>query len=257
MAGLYLIGFAAPAFEAAACYVGETADPVRNVPRAMRVSALMALVYFVLLPVVWLGVAGAERADQRPDAVPGADVCAPAGRRVQGRRHLVPDVQHVPRHTPAAGGRVPHLVADGRGRPAAARPGPPLPDGHPLGGDAADGGDVRRLPAGRRPGLDDRRRQPDLPDRNRAPQRRRVAAAAGRAGEARPYRAPDRAISLGVAAALAWAAATVLGFAQFGLPTVLFGLALAYSGAAFYALRRRQDRGARGRPGCAFPCTPN
>ena len=35
MAGLYLIGFAAPAFEAAACHVGETRDPKRNVPRAM------------------------------------------------------------------------------------------------------------------------------------------------------------------------------------------------------------------------------
>src|SRR4051794_6876162 len=34
MAGLYLIGFAAPAFEAATCHVGETKDPARNVPRA-------------------------------------------------------------------------------------------------------------------------------------------------------------------------------------------------------------------------------
>ena len=38
MAGLYLIGFAAPAFEAAACHVGETIDPNRNVPRAMLAS---------------------------------------------------------------------------------------------------------------------------------------------------------------------------------------------------------------------------
>ena len=38
MAGLYLIGFAAPAFEAAACHVGETIDPERNVPRAMLAS---------------------------------------------------------------------------------------------------------------------------------------------------------------------------------------------------------------------------
>ena len=34
MAGLYLIGFAAPAFEAAACHVGETIDP--NAQRAAR-----------------------------------------------------------------------------------------------------------------------------------------------------------------------------------------------------------------------------
>ena len=58
MAGLYLVGFAAPAFEAAACHVGETVDPARNVPRAMFASAGMATIYFIFLPVVWLGVLG-------------------------------------------------------------------------------------------------------------------------------------------------------------------------------------------------------
>ena len=60
MAGLYLIGFAAPAFEAAACHVGETIDPNRNVPRAMLAAAVMAGIYFIVLPVVWLGVLGPE-----------------------------------------------------------------------------------------------------------------------------------------------------------------------------------------------------
>src|SRR3954462_11168525 len=59
MAGLYLIGFAAPAFEAAACHVGETIDPERNVPRAMFAAAGMATIYFVVLPVIWLGTLGA------------------------------------------------------------------------------------------------------------------------------------------------------------------------------------------------------
>ena len=58
MAGLYLIGFAAPAFEAAACHVGETIDPNKNVPRAMFASAGMATLYFLVLPVIWLGVFG-------------------------------------------------------------------------------------------------------------------------------------------------------------------------------------------------------
>src|SRR5581483_5009298 len=58
MAGLYLIGFGAPAFEAAACHVGETVNPVRNVPRAMLASGIMAAVYFVALPVIWLGALG-------------------------------------------------------------------------------------------------------------------------------------------------------------------------------------------------------
>ena len=35
MAGLYLVGFGAPAFEAATCHVGETINPARNVPLAM------------------------------------------------------------------------------------------------------------------------------------------------------------------------------------------------------------------------------
>ena len=45
MAGLYLIGFTAPAFEAAACHVGETKDPNRNIPRAMLAAAFMAGIY--------------------------------------------------------------------------------------------------------------------------------------------------------------------------------------------------------------------
>ena len=71
MAGLYLIGFAAPAFEAAACHVGETTTPTRNVPRAMFASAGMATVYFVVLPVVWLGVLGPRRrsSGDLPDAL--------------------------------------------------------------------------------------------------------------------------------------------------------------------------------------------
>src|SRR4029077_3460993 len=60
MAGLYLIGFAAPAFEAATCHVGETVHPERNVPRAMLASGGMSAFYFVLLPVIWLGVLGLE-----------------------------------------------------------------------------------------------------------------------------------------------------------------------------------------------------
>src|SRR5580765_1586913 len=58
MAGLYLVGFAAPAFEAAACHVGETIDPNRNIPRDMYASAGMATLYFLVLPVIWLGVFG-------------------------------------------------------------------------------------------------------------------------------------------------------------------------------------------------------
>ena len=64
MAGLYLIGFTAPAFEAAACHVGETKDPNRNVPRAMLAAAAMAGIYFIVLPLVWLGVLGPDKLGQ-------------------------------------------------------------------------------------------------------------------------------------------------------------------------------------------------
>jgi amino acid transporter len=60
MAGLYLIGFAAPAFEAAACHVGETVNPERNVPRAIYASGATSLLYFVVLPVILLGVLGSH-----------------------------------------------------------------------------------------------------------------------------------------------------------------------------------------------------
>jgi diguanylate cyclase (GGDEF)-like protein len=43
-----------------------------------------------------------------------------------------------------------------------------------------------------------------------------------------------------------WLVSTVLGFQQFGLPVVLFGLALAYSGSLFYAWRSWTDRRAAG-----------
>jgi diguanylate cyclase (GGDEF)-like protein/PAS domain S-box-containing protein len=49
-------------------------------------------------------------------------------------------------------------------------------------------------------------------------------------------------IVAGLVAAGCWAVSAVLGFEQFGLPTVVFGVALSYSGAALYALRVWQDR---------------
>ncbi len=60
MAGLYLVGFAAPAFEQAACHVGETIDPNKNVPRAIFASAGLASLYFIVLPIIWLGALGPD-----------------------------------------------------------------------------------------------------------------------------------------------------------------------------------------------------
>ena len=68
---------------------------------------------------------------------------------------------------------------------------------------------------------------------------------------ARPYRAPRGTIMLGVIAASIWLIAAILGFQQFGLPTVVFGLALAYSGAVLYAWRIIEDRRRAGLPAIA------
>jgi signal transduction histidine kinase len=59
---------------------------------------------------------------------------------------------------------------------------------------------------------------------------------------ARPYRAPRGTVVLGVGASAVWGISTLLGFEQFGLPTVLAGLGLAYSGSVLYAFRCWSDR---------------
>ena len=127
MAGLYLVGFAAPAFEAATCHVGETKDPARNVPRAVFASGAMAGLFFVVLPVVWLGSRGSGGDGRRADGHPRPHVRAPARRRRQGRRDLVPDRQHVHGHAAAARRRLAHPVAALRGRSAPALVGQPEP----------------------------------------------------------------------------------------------------------------------------------
>lgn len=58
MAAIYLIAFSAPAFENALCYVRDTNDPEKNVPRAAYASALISALYYIIIPIVWLGVLG-------------------------------------------------------------------------------------------------------------------------------------------------------------------------------------------------------
>ncbi|EIF34921.1 signal transduction histidine kinase [Burkholderia sp. Ch1-1] len=251
MAGLYLIGFAAPAFEAAACHVGETKNPEKNVPRAMKASALMAMVYFVVLPVIWLGTLGPEPLGQDLGQVLGPTFApvfgalaksaaiwfmmfnmfhgtvqplAGAARtlsqladdglapRVLGYRSRR-DVPVVATLLTAALALVFLLIGDPIWLVAAA-------NFNYLIGIAAPSVAVWLL----------RRNAPDA---------------------ARSYRAPRFTIGLGLVSAAVWGAATILGFEQFGLPTVVFGLAMAYSGAALYAWRKWEDRRRAGLPGFA------
>ncbi len=251
MAGLYLIGFAAPAFEAAACHVGETRDPKRNVPRAMWASAGMATLYFVVLPVVWLGVLG--RGPLELDNL--ASVLGPTFAPLLGGAAMTAAIWFMVFNMfhgtlqPLAGAArtLSQLAEDGL-----------LPRTLAVRLRATDAPIVAIVLTGSLAILFVLIGTPlwllaaanltyligiCLPSvavwllRRNEPARER------------PYRAPRGTIMLGVTAAAVWGFATLLGFQQFGLPTVLAGLGLAYAGAGLYAARTWADRRREGKPG--------
>ena len=256
MAGLYLIGFAAPAFEAAACHVGEMRDHERNLPRAMYASAGMATLYFLVLPVVWLGVLG-------PASLTG-DLAATLGptfapllfgaAKAAAIWFMVLNMFHGTL-TPLSGasrtlsqlsedGLLPRTLASrNRARCTVGR--------NPV--DRRDGDAVL---AGRRPGVGDRGSQLHLPHRDRPAQRRRMAAAKERTRPA-SARTVRRAGPSGSAfiAALVWLLTTVLGFEQFGLPTVLVGLGVGVLGLCRLRVAALAATTAVSRDGFADRCT--
>ncbi|MDN7917832.1 ATP-binding protein [Burkholderia gladioli] len=251
MAGLYLVGFAAPAFEAAACHAGETKQPERNVPRAMKASAALASIYFVALPIVWLGTLGARPLGGDLGQVLGPTFAPLFGALAKPAAlwFMMFNMFHGTIQPLAGAARTLSQIADDGFAPRwlSVRNRRDVPVyatlatagvaivflliGDPIWlvaaanftyliGIAAPSIAVWLL----------RRNAPDAP---------------------RPYRAPRHMIGLGVAAAVVWLMATVLGFEQFGLPTVVFGLAMAYSGAVVYAWRCWEDRRRAGLPGLA------
>jgi two-component system, sensor histidine kinase len=242
MAGLYLVGFAAPAFEAAACHVGETIDPNRNVPRAMYASAGMATLYFLILPVIWLGVIGPESLSGDLAVTLGPTFAPLFG--ALGKSCAIGFMMFNMFHgtlAPLTGvartlsqlsedGLLPELFAR-RTRSdcpwvaiviTAGAAVSFLLIGDPVWLVAA--ANFTYLIGIALPSVAVwllRRDQPALP---------------------RPYRAPRGTIALGLFAAVMWGVATIVGFQQFGLPTVILGLVLAYSGAALYSWRKWMDR---------------
>ena len=249
MAGLYLIGFAAPAFEAAGCHVGETIDPVRNVPRAFYASAGMAGLFFVAVPIVWLGVIGPHGLEGDLASTLGPTLSPLLGGMARGAAVwlIVLNMFHGTLQPLAGASRtLSQLAEDGLlPRLFALRTATDVPWvatgatagmsiiflllGDPVWLIAA--ANLTYLIGIALPSVAVwllRRHSPDL---------------------VRPYRASRGMIGLGLVAAGAWGLSAVLGFQQFGLPTVVFGVALAYSGTALYALRLWQDRRADGRRG--------
>jgi diguanylate cyclase (GGDEF)-like protein len=246
MAGLYLIGFAAPAFEAATCHVGETRNHEKEVPRAIFASAGIASLYFIILPVVWLGALG-------PQALTGdlASVLGPtfapllgAGAKAAALWFMVFNMFHGTLQPLAGASRtLSQLSEDGLlPRSWAWRNRYDCPWVATL---LTAGMSLALLVSGDPPAVIAaanltylisicmpsvavwllRRHAPMMP---------------------RPWRAPRYTIGLGLVAAAAWAAATLLGFQQFGLKYVLLGLALAYSGSLAYSWRTWRDRQSSG-----------
>ena len=246
MAGLYLIGFAAPAFEAAACHVGETIDPNRNVPRAMYASAGMATLYFLILPVIWLGVIGPAGLSGDLAITLGPTFAPLFG--ALGKSCAIGFMMFNMFHgtlAPLTGvartlsqlsedGLLPELFAR-RTRTDCPWVAIVITAGAAIGflliGDPVwlvAAANFTYLIGIALPSVAVwllRRDQPSM---------------------VRPYRAPRGTIALGVIAAIAWGVATIVGFQQFGMPTVILGLVLAYSGAVLYAWRKWMDRRAAG-----------
>lgn len=249
MAGLYLIGFAAPAFEAAACHVGETKDPNKNIPRAMLASAFMAGIYFIALPVVWLGVLGPDALGKDLAMILGPTFAPLLGSfgKAAAIWFVMLNMFHGTLQPLAGAARTMSQLADDgllprflslRYKPtdcpwaATAMTASAaiifLLMGDPVWMIAA--ANFTYLIGICMPNIAAWLLRRDMPD------------------AVRPYRAPKGTIMLGVMAAAIWLLASILGFQQFGLPTVVFGLVLAYSGAGLYARRMIEDRRRAGLP---------
>jgi two-component system, sensor histidine kinase len=248
MAGLYLIGFAAPAFEQSTCHVGETINPNRNVPRAIFASAGLASLYFIVLPVVWLGTLGPATLGKELALVLGPTFAPLLGGAAKGVAiwFMILNMFHGTM-APLAGaartlaqlaedGLLPEIMAK-RSRTDAPWVATIITAGmatvflfigDPIWLIAA--ANLTYLIGISMPNIAVWLLRRDVPEM------------------ARPYRAPPGTIVLGLSAAGVWTLTTVLGFQQFGLPTVLAGFAFAYSGTLLYAWRKMSDRRKEGLP---------
>jgi diguanylate cyclase (GGDEF)-like protein len=250
MAGLYLVGFAAPAFEAATCHVGEMRDPVRSLPRAVFASGAMAGLFFIVLPLVWLGTIGTAGMSGGLSETLGPTF-APllAGVAKSAAIWFMVSNMFMGTLQPLAGASrtLSQLAEDGllprswakRSRRhdvpwvttfiTAAFAIAALLLGVPTWMIAA--ANFAYLISIALPSIAVWLLRRNEPERER------------------PWRAPRGTVMLGVIAAGCWFAATGLGFEQFGLPTVLLSLGMAYAGSLLYTWRRVSDRRRTGQRG--------
>ena len=248
MAGIYLVGFAAPAYEQATSHVGEAINPNKSVPRAIFASAGMAGLYFIVLPVIWLGTLGAQpltgdlSVELGPTFAPlfGAaakaiamwfitfnmfhGILAPLAGPPRVLLQLADDgllPEFMSRRLPTDAPWVTTLLTAGMAIAF-------LFIGDPVWLIAA--ANLTYLIGIAMPNVAVwlmRRNHPEMD---------------------RPYRAPYGTIILGLVAAIGWLITTIFGFEQFGIKTVLAGVTFAYAGSMLYAWRQMMDRRKKGLP---------
>lgn len=60
MAGFYFIGWIVPGSESVFCFVGDMNKPEENLPRALYIIIGLAVLFYGVCPLIWLGVIGPE-----------------------------------------------------------------------------------------------------------------------------------------------------------------------------------------------------
>jgi signal transduction histidine kinase/CheY-like chemotaxis protein/amino acid transporter len=242
MAGLFLVGYAAPCIEAALFYVGRARMPVRDTTRAMTLIVGGGVVFFIVLPVIWFGVLGAPGLSGPLDHALGplfAPLPGIAGRLgAVGLLTLcwVQTCIHALCGPPLT---LAQLADDGMAPRALSRRSTEnvpvnatlmtalaaaalvLVDNHTWLQGAAN---FAYLIGIFLPSLAVwllRRDQPAAP---------------------RLYTAPRSMLTLGLCAGFVWILAALLGAEQFGLAIIVVGLVGAYSGAGAFAMRKLEDR---------------
>jgi signal transduction histidine kinase/CheY-like chemotaxis protein/L-asparagine transporter-like permease len=242
MAGLFLVGYAAPCIEAALCYAGRARQPLRDTRTAMMLVLCLGVVFFIVLPVVWFGVLGTTGLSGPLDRALGPIFAHLPG--VAGRLGAVGLITlcwvqtciHALCGTPMT---LAQLADDGMApRALGRRSAEDVPVNATL---------LTALAATALVLIDNRtwlqgaanfayligiflpslavwllrRDQPEAP---------------------RLYTAPRYTLGLGLAAGVVWLLAALLGAEQFGLAIIVVGLVGAYSGAGMFAMRKLEDR---------------
>jgi PAS domain S-box-containing protein len=251
MAGLCLVGLGAPAFEAAACHVGETIDYKRNIPRAMLAAALLSGFYWIALPFLLreaIGIQGMAGNLIETLGATYAPLAATAAKACVLWLLMLCSFLSVLQPLAGASRTLMQLSEDGLLPRALAyrnKNDAPLVATiltaavsilfllvkNPLWLIAAT--NFCYLISICLPSVAVWLLRRDAPHLER------------------PWRAPKGTVEMGLVAASIWILTVVMGFEQFGLPTVIAGLTMAYSGAAMYAWRRWRDRTASGVKGVA------